>query len=182
MSDYSERSQTIDFIAENFVKIVDENGEFFGSGFFIEVNQEIYCITCHHCIHSLDKIFVERCNNKYQSEWVEQYSDMRKDLAILKVENCPLKPLLFSKEAMGQLPVIIRGFSGEKLNDFPDGTDEDSSLSDTIRAFEGLGIEMSGAKKWNRKPAVRVYVFKCKGSLILVLVVHQYVIRGPIRW
>ena len=61
-----DESQTSDHVKNNVVKIVNENGNFFGTGFFIVINQLKYCITCHHCINNIvDDIFIEKNNNKY---------------------------------------------------------------------------------------------------------------------
>jgi hypothetical protein len=39
------RAQTPDDVRDNIVKIVDKDGEFYGSGFFIEINNVKYCIS-----------------------------------------------------------------------------------------------------------------------------------------
>ena len=73
----------------------------------------------------LDEIFVERDDVKCSAEWVEEFSDMSKDIAILNVKDCDnlhIKPLLYAKEAMPKLPVLVWGFSGAKLDTFPQGS------------------------------------------------------------
>jgi hypothetical protein len=52
--------QTSGFVRDNIVKIVDIKGQFCGTGFFMEIHDEIFCITCHHCIYELKEIFFER--------------------------------------------------------------------------------------------------------------------------
>jgi hypothetical protein len=47
----------------------------------------------HHVIASLDEIFVQRDSTKYSAEWEPTFSDMQKDIAVLKVENAPLVSL-----------------------------------------------------------------------------------------
>jgi hypothetical protein len=60
MSNGSDSSQTSGFVRDNIVKIVNKNGDFFGTGFCLEFNQKKYFITCHHCICNLDQIFREK--------------------------------------------------------------------------------------------------------------------------
>lgn len=47
----------------------------------------------HHVIASLDEIFVQRDSTKYSAEWEPTFSDMQKDIAVLKVENAPFVSL-----------------------------------------------------------------------------------------
>src|SRR4051812_28204114 len=83
------------FVRDNIVKIVDDRGTFFGTGFFMDVHNEIFCVTCHHCIYNLKEIFFEKNDAKYSCDWVKNYSDMRQDLSVLKPKdsNIPVKPL-----------------------------------------------------------------------------------------
>ena len=179
-TDVEQQSQTTEFIRDNIVKIVDKNGEFYGSGFFIEINQQVCCITCHHCIYTIDEIFVERFGNRFQTKWTEEYSDMKKDLAVLKVENCTLKPLIYAKEAMANFAVTIRGFSGERIKDFPEGTSgRESSLSDSTTSFEVREDEYKGSNKWNTKPAVYVNVYECEGKFDLGFSGSPVYYKGP---
>jgi hypothetical protein len=157
-------AQTQEYVRDNLIKLVDGNGNFSGSGFFIEVNQQKYCITCHHCIYKMDMIFVEKFGKRYTTEWVEKYSNMKKDLAVLKVDNSPVESLLFTKEALPNLEVTVRGFSGEKINDFPEGTAVQSSLSENLFPLEIKGNDYKGSNKWNTKPEVYVNVFQCEGK------------------
>jgi tetratricopeptide (TPR) repeat protein len=164
-NDVEQQSQTQEFINHNLVKIVDKNGEFYGSGFFIEINLQLYCITCHHCIYALDQIFVERFEKRYPAKWLEEYSDVKKDIAFLKVDNCELRPLIYAREAMANFAVTIRGFSGEKISDFPEGvTPRKSSLSDSTTPFQVKEADYKGNNNWNTKPAVYVNVYECEGK------------------
>ena len=62
-------SQTNEDIRDNVVKVVDSKGDFKGTGFFIEVKGNKYCITCHHCIYQLNQISLERNNSRFASKW-----------------------------------------------------------------------------------------------------------------
>jgi hypothetical protein len=52
-------SQTSEDVGNNIVKIVDSRDVLNGTGFFIEINQNRYCIACHHCIYKLNEIFMK---------------------------------------------------------------------------------------------------------------------------
>ena len=110
-------TQTGSYIRDNIVKVTDSKGNFRGTAFFIK---EEYCVTCHHCICEIgDSIIIERSNEKCATEWIEEYSDMCKDIAILRVKNSNFKPLECAKEAFPQLPISIWGFYPEILEIFP---------------------------------------------------------------
>jgi len=93
-------------IRDNIVKIADESGNCVGTGFFIHKE---YCVTCHHNICGLDKVYVEKEYNietgqqkkRYDAEWVEEFSDMQKDVAFLKVLGADVKPLEYRRETYG---------------------------------------------------------------------------------
>ena len=95
-------SQRVEDIRDNIVKIVDNKGNFKGTGFLIEIKDVRYCITCHHCICRLNEIYIERNSSiKCPLEWIEEYSDMNKDIAVLKVKDCNnVKSLKYNKQAM----------------------------------------------------------------------------------
>ena len=159
--------QTLEYIRDGIVKIVDNKSGFYGTGFFIKIKQNRYCITCHHCISTLDEIFVQRDDVKRSAEWVEEFSDMSKDIAILNVKDCDnlhIKPLLYAKEAMPKLPVLVWGFSGAKLDTFPQGSPEDGELSSGDIAFQRQEKGVKGNEKWNKKPVVNVFVFAFSGK------------------
>lgn len=158
------QSQTVEDIDNNIVKIIDNNGNFNGTGFFIKVDEQNYCITCHHCIYKLDEIFIQRYSVKSIAQWMEEYSDPAKDIAVFKVDNSAFKPLLYAKEAMPNFPVSIRGFSGKKLKSLPEGTSRSSDLSDSWKPFEVEPKEFVGRNKWNTKPKVYVNVYECEGK------------------
>ena len=82
-----------EIIMQNIVRIVDKDGKLAGTGFFI---QKDLCITCHHNIWKLDRIFVTRdpddANKRYEAVWMDEYSDDKIDLAVLRLENAPFRP------------------------------------------------------------------------------------------
>jgi hypothetical protein len=83
--------RTAEDVRDNIVKIADENCNFARTGFFIHKE---YCVTCHHNICRLDEIYVEReeydiqteqqRKRRYHAAWVEEFSDILKDVAFLK--------------------------------------------------------------------------------------------------
>jgi hypothetical protein len=163
-----EESQTSQFIRDNIVKIVDNNNNFYGTGFFIKVNNTKYCITCHHCIYKADEIFIQRDNQKYASLWIKKYSNMSKDLAVLQIENCPIESLGYHPQAMPKLSVLTWGFSGSKLKNFPRGLPaQTGNLSDESFTYEWAQEEFSGKKEWNKKPGVSINVFQYDGKFEL---------------
>jgi tetratricopeptide (TPR) repeat protein len=155
-------TQTASDVRDNIVKIIDHNENFGGTGFFIRKD---YCITCHHSICKMDEIFVQRGTEKYLAQWVEELSNMEKDVAVLKVKESNLKPLECAKEAMPELPVSIWGFSAADLENFPQGAMVKSQLYDVPFVIKWKEDQISQTKKWNKKPTVEVYVYRCSGKL-----------------
>lgn len=158
-------SQTIEHIRDNVIKIVDSKGGFIGTGFFIEIDQKKYCLTCHHCIYNLDEIYVEKNNLKYVAEWIEEYSEMKKDIAVLAVKDCPIQPLKNSKEALGGLQVFVWGFPDKDIYHYPEGKPVEGCYLSRIW-FLLLWEEktVKGVNIWNKKPEVRVYAFQIKNK------------------
>jgi tetratricopeptide (TPR) repeat protein len=157
--------QTAEDIRDNIVKIADENGNCVGTGFFIHKE---YCVTCHHNICRLNEIYVEREEDpekggkkrRYPAEWVEEFSNMRRDIAFIKVKGADFKPLQYGRQTYGKMPVVLRGFPLEDLYHYPDDKDESGKLSSVDVRFvweqEEIGEK---TKKWNVKPKVNVQVF-----------------------
>jgi hypothetical protein len=79
-----------DNIIDSIVRVVDSKNNFYGTAFFIHNK---YCVTCHHCICEIeeDKIYIQRANKKYAVEWAKEYSDMDKNIAILKINDSTSK-------------------------------------------------------------------------------------------
>jgi CheY-like chemotaxis protein len=166
--------QTAEDIRDNIVRIADENGNCVGTGFFIHKE---YCVTCHHNICRLNEIYVEKesfnietgdqSKRRYQAEWVEELSDMRKDVAFLKVQGADVKVLEYWRETYGNIPVAVRGFPFQDLYNFPLGREERGTLTDIIQPFRWKEekIELEGKmKKWNTKPEVNIPVYTFNGK------------------
>jgi len=163
-------SQTPGFLKNNIVKIVDQEGNFFGSAFFIYINGKTYGVTCHHCIHILDKILIEKDSKKYLLKWNEKFSDMTKDIAILEMDNdCPIQPLNYNLQALPKLLINMYGYSAKSLNEFPDGKfGGKSELDEDSICFSWKEEILKGKNtfqnKWNKKPKINVNVFEIKGD------------------
>jgi tetratricopeptide (TPR) repeat protein len=158
-------SQTAEDVGYNIVKIVDNRGTFNGTGFFVEIKQNRYCITCHHCICKLAEIYIEREDIRAPAEWT-QFSDTNKDIAILKINDCSsIKALKYAREAMPKLHVSVWGFSFKDLMTFPQGSPvEDGKLSSTFFPFHWPEENLSGIQSWNKKPQVKVNVYRFSGN------------------
>ena len=159
-------SQTAEDVGNNIVKIVDSRGAFNGTGFFVEIKQNKYCITCHHCICKLAEIYIERDDTRCAAEWIEEFSDPNKDIAILKVNDCNIvKALKYAREAMAKLPVSVWGFSFKDLKIFPQGSPvENGTLSSASFPFHWPEENLGGTHEWNKKHQVKVYVFRFLGN------------------
>jgi len=161
------------FVRDNIVKIIDEKGNFYGTGFFIKIINKRYCITCHHCINKLNKILIEKRLNKYLMKWNEKYSDMNKDIAILETDgDYPVESLNYNLQAMPELPVNVWGFSAKKLEVFPEGSPgQNGKLSDEYFPFSWKEDNIKGKEfyqnKWNKKPKINVNVFGYNGKFDL---------------
>ncbi len=155
-------TQTLNDIRDNIVKIIDENNNFLGTGFFFKRG---YCITCHHNIARADKIFVTRDNKKlFAAEWLEEYSDPRIDLAILRVRKSIFKPLEVRTETYHDIDVVVWGFSDEELAHFPSGNHVEGHLAKVSCPIQWNKEMIAGKRKWNVKPEVNVNVIKFDGS------------------
>ena len=168
-----QNSQTHEFIRRNIIKVIDEKGNFYGSGFFINVNDKKYGVTCHHCIYKLNKIMVEKNYNKYLMKWNEKYSDMNKDIAVLELDNdCTVESLNYNLQAMPELPVNVWGFSAKSLDKFPAGMPgQKGNLSGESFPFSWKEENIQGKKtyqnKWNQKPKINVNIFGYNGKFEL---------------
>jgi tetratricopeptide (TPR) repeat protein len=99
--------QTNENIKRNIVRIIDESGCFRGTAFFV---QKEYCVTCHHILDTSSKIYVEKDNIRRLASYDTGYSDIGKDIAVLKVKDPPVRPLECAKETFPNLSVLIEGF------------------------------------------------------------------------
>ena len=163
-------SQIQPSVRNNIVKIIDKKETFHGTGFFILINDKKYCITCHHCIYNLEQIKIQKRKGKesFYARWIEEYSDPEKDIAVLEVEECPFKPLLYYPKALPNLPVITWGYAGEKIENFPTGMPgHEGVLSSDSFTYEWLEDQIVGEQKWNNKPKISVNVYQYIGKFEL---------------
>src|SRR5215204_1947620 len=107
-------AQTNDSIRKNIVKVIDKSGRFRGTAFFL---QKEYCITCHHILEGFDEIYIEKDNIKKLSIYDTGYSDIEKDIAVLWVDDPPVKPLECAKEIFPNLSVLVEGFSSKYVHE-----------------------------------------------------------------
>ena len=156
------QSQTIEYVRDNIVKVVNKNGRLYGTGFFIEVDNKKYCVTSHHCIYDLETVFLQKGDKIALATWVEELSDMSMDITVLRTkENIEAKPLFCHSKAMSKLPVFLCGFAENENINFPKGRIiENCTLSRSVSLFHWPSKTSKGDKKWNQKPDVNVYVFQ----------------------
>jgi tetratricopeptide (TPR) repeat protein len=165
---YIDYSQTAEFVSNNIVKIVNRDGtKFFGTGFCLFKNQQKFIITCHHCICYLDQIFIEKDEIQYPCKWIEEFSDMTQDLAVLTCdnENIPVEPLNYNPKALPKLDVIMWGFATDENENLPTGRSiEDLRLASDYNYYRWKAEEIIGGNnKWNNKPEVNLNVFQIRG-------------------
>lgn len=144
-----------EYIRRNVVKIVTSSGRLAGTGFFLDND---HCITCHHVICNLDDIKIEHDNKIYDTEWLD-LSDPTKDVAVLYVKDCPIKPLLAGTGAYSEIP--IKGYGFHK--DMQSGTWFEGKLSNIIE-LPSVEEEVSGNNKWNIKPSLNVTCYQLKST------------------
>jgi pyruvate formate-lyase activating enzyme-like uncharacterized protein len=165
-------------ITDSIVRVVDNKNNFYGTAFFIHSK---YCVTCHRCIREIeDQIYIQKGTKKYAVEWAKEYSDMNKDIAILKINDSAatttttaisFKPLGSEEiiNSLGSSSFFIWTFLQNKINN-------DSSINVmpvknkvekihlhyqvTKEAEEGRGQEQTKSvikkEEWNKKPRIEV--------------------------
>jgi hypothetical protein len=162
MNLYIGQNNIIKHIRKNIVKVSGENSKSFGTGFFI---QDECCVTCHHVIYKMDRIRVEHGSATYSAEWSKEYSDMERDIAILRVKDCSAEPLLCSRQALPQLDVCGFGFLLDLIDNIPQGTQFNGKLQyeGDITEFPAENVVTPNTNEWNKKPKVTVdsYQLNC---------------------
>ena len=148
-------------IENNIVKIIDKEGNFYGTGFFIDIDNKKYCLTCHHCIYELDEIYVERKTRKYEATWIEKYSNMENDIAVLNVKDWPGKSLDYVKETLPGLKVFVWGFPLKDVEHFPNGNFIEEKCLSTLSCdfFWEKETQSNKVNKWNKKPKLDTKLF-----------------------
>lgn len=149
-------------VKKSTVKIICD-GMFCGTGFFYKQN---YCITCHHVIYRATKLQIEVDGKIYDAEWIENFSAMEFDVAVLKVNEVNCNPLLCAKEITPCLNVKIWGYTKQSLDKLPAGKEIDGELVTTITKYTSSADEITIKKPWNQKPFVNVdaYQIKCNNA------------------
>jgi tetratricopeptide (TPR) repeat protein len=143
-------------------KIVDASKRFVGTGFFV---RQDYCVTCHHNIAHMEKIQVEADKKVVAATWIEEYSDLEKDIAILRVENEEeFEPFVCALETEGESSVKVQGYPVGEVNNFPNGKQIEGALSSSSFLFEWEGETVKGNNSWNKRPKVSVNVFRFVGG------------------
>lgn len=154
--------QTAEDVRDNIVQIVGEDNQFAGTGFLV---QKEYCVTCHHCICRLDKIFVTReGKEKFPAQWVEEYSNVEKDIAVLRVKKHDFLPLQCKRETYPKIPVVVVGFPRDDFYHFPEGKDEEGTLAGTSKQIRWPVENVSGKNLWNKKPEIKIRVYNFEGK------------------
>jgi hypothetical protein len=146
---------------DNVLKIIDENNRFRGTGFLIFEN---YIVTCHHCIFTTNKIYVESNNKKYPVEWEEYFSSPEKDIAVLRVSDIGVSPVKPMKQTPPGIQIYIQGYSGERLDHFRSSETIEGKLYSHLNVFSWEEGKYIGKNKWNSKPPVEVDVFRLEGT------------------
>jgi tetratricopeptide (TPR) repeat protein len=142
--------QTDEYIYKNIVRIMDVSGSTQGTGFLI---RKEYCVTCHHNICELNAIYVgKHKKEKFAAEWISQFSNMAKDLAILRVKDCPYEPLRFGSTAYAGLDAVIIGFPIEKWESHVSPYKITGRLGGIQEDFRFDGDEVKGDHEYNKKP------------------------------
>ena len=171
-------SQIVHDVRESTVKVVDENGTFGGTGFFIL--REL-CVTCHHNICYMNKIYVEKDGQEYPAEWVEEYSDMGKDIAILEVKDSNFKPLLHYAELVPDVKVFVWGFSQAQQDTFNSGWRVKGKLDDIDTPFTLKGIDnVEIFNAWNKRPQIYVHSYRLNGDLEEIKRLHVGFSGSPV--
>jgi hypothetical protein len=135
----------------------------------MEINDEVFCITCHHCIYALNGIYFEKDGLKYSCKWVK-YSDPKQDISVLKPRHStiPIKPLKNNLQMLPKLEVFVWGFSQRELSHFPLGSPvENGVLSQDYVTFRWPEEKTKGSNPWNVKPEITVNVYQFKGKVDL---------------
>jgi tetratricopeptide (TPR) repeat protein len=150
-------SQTLVDVSRNIVKVTGDGS--FGTGFFF---QPEYCITCHHVICKMNTIKIEYNKNSYDAEWSKSYSSMEEDIAVLRVPDINIQPLLCAKETTPLIKVSVYGLTQATRKSLASGHEVIGELNTIPTKWtpDGEQIASDEKKPWKRKPAVEVDVYE----------------------
>src|SRR6476646_7799149 len=111
------------------VKLVNDQGVFHGTAFFIE---DEYCITCNDSIRGISDVYVEQDAKKYLAIQPDEYAK-EKAIEVFKVKDFHSKPFKLAKESLPGLDVTIRGYVNRRL------TEHHANAEHEVRAVELKG-------------------------------------------
>jgi len=150
--------QTDEDVDRNVVRIMNKEGKTGGTGFFIRVDGKEYCVTCHHNIYDLDEIYVGKLKSQmFRAGWVKEYSDIDKDIAILKVRGAPYRPLEHGISVYPRLKVMVMGFPKEGGEGHLSCDRRRGILSESKEGFFFKGEDIEANREYNTKPDVEMY-------------------------
>jgi tetratricopeptide (TPR) repeat protein len=140
-------------MSRSVVRIEGETS--FGTGFFFLKH---YCLTCHHVIWPLSKIYVCRGGTEFRAEWVKEYSIPGQDIAVLRVKQREFPAVELGVSLFTGRRVSVWGFTQETKDKLTLGFQISGKLSDAHTFYEANREEPMGREPWNTKPKVKVKV------------------------
>ncbi|MCB0410618.1 MAG: tetratricopeptide repeat protein, partial [Flavobacteriales bacterium] len=153
-------SQTLEDVYHSIVKVTG-NG-IVGTGFSI---MKGYCATSHHVISNMDKIRIEYNNKISDAEWIEELSDMKQDIAILKIKNRDVKPLQISTGIMKGLEICGFGYNTDSLDSHPSGESYEGKIGNLLTPVTKDEEKPNFNNKWNKSPKVRFQGYQIISNL-----------------
>lgn len=86
------------------------------------------------------------------------------DIAVLKVKDSALEPLLLAKETTPSLEVLLWGFTNGSIDKFPLGKEFSGKLYTTKTLYKSEPEDVDLQESWNNRPPVNVaaYQINCK--------------------
>jgi tetratricopeptide (TPR) repeat protein len=130
-----------------------EGDDSFGTGFFFLKH---YCLTCHHVVWPLSKIYVCQGKNEFRADWVEKFSSPTQDIAVLRVKK--EFPLVELGSLTAGRRVNVWGFTRYTKDKLTSGFPLSGKLSEASTFYDAKSEESMGNQPWNTKPKVRVSV------------------------
>jgi tetratricopeptide (TPR) repeat protein len=115
----------------------------------------------------MNGIKVKKKGISYDAEWIEKYSDINNDVAVLRVKDAPFKPIEIAHRLYKGLKVIIWGFplSSRKNYPYTSGKYKESNLQqDKLEILFG-STSVDGRNKWNKKPDQSIELYPIKDKL-----------------
>jgi len=120
------------------------------------INSNGYFLTNAHVIDGAKDIFAVMSSNKYEVKIVKKFDDV--DLAILKIENTGLKPLMFSYRNNIHVTDRVSSIGFPDAADKSDDIDELTTVtinSGIIGKFSKINLSIKNRKTTKRHPVVQ---------------------------